>query len=185
MKKKELKKVEQIDQSELDEYNKIIKNIRNFEKKVVERTNYIVLKIFEILDRKDLNWHFSGEPEDIFDDIDNGWISNNVLSSDDNIDEIVLDSLPVRHDEAYFYVGDELFDWTYDFDSDLPKFPKRWLFEPFEQELKEGRKKYIKEFEQQKLDRKEKEKNDKKLKRQALKKLSAEEKKSLGIMENK
>ena len=92
---------------------------------------------------------------------------------------------PVRHYEAYFYVGDELFDWTYDFDSDLPKFPKRWLFEPFEQELTEGRETYLKELEQQKLDRKEKEKNDKKLKRQALKKLTNEEKKSLGIMENK
>ena len=96
-----------------------------------------------------------------------------------------MDSSPVRHYEAYFYVGDELFDWTYDFDSDLPMFPKRWLFEPFEQELTEGREKYLKELEHQKFDRKEKEKNDKKLKRQALKKLTNEEKKSLGIMENK
>ena len=188
MKKNELKKVEQIDQCDLDNYNKVIKDVREFEKKIVKRTNYIIKKIQESFDRKNIKWSFSDEPEDIFDDRDIGWISSKVLSSGTVVDEILLSSLnmtPIRHYEAYFYVGDELFDWTYDFDSDLPKFPKRWLFEPFEQELKEGREKYLKELEKQKLDRKEKEKNDKKLKRQALKKLTDEEKKSLGIMENK
>lgn len=185
MKKNELKKVEQIDQCDLDNYNKVIKDVREFEKKIAERTDYIIKKIQESFDRKNVRWSFCAEPENIF---DISWISNKVLSSGTVVDEILLSSLnmtPVRHYEAYFYVGDELFDWTYDFASPLPKFPKRWLFEPFEQELKEGRETYLKELEQQKLDRKEKEKNDKKLKRQALKKLTNEEKKSLGIMENK
>jgi len=188
VKKNELKKVDQIDQSELDEYNKVIQNVRKFEKKIAERTDYIIKKIQESFNRKNIRWSFSAEPEDIFDDLDIFWISNKILSSGTVVDEILLSSLnmtPVRHYEAYFYVGDELFDWTYDFASPLPKFPKRWLFEPFEQELKDGREKYLKELEKQKLDRKEKEKNDKKLKRQALKKLTIEEKKSLGIMENK
>ena len=188
MRKKELKKIEQISQLELIEYNKVIKNVRTFEKKIVERTNYIIEKIQESFDRKNAKWSLRVEPEDIFDERNTSWISNEVLSSKTVVDEIILTPLnmtSVRHMEAYFYVGDELFDWTYDFGCDLPKFPKRWLFEPFEQELTEGREKYLKELEKQKLDRKEKEKNDKKLKRQALKKLSAEEKKLLGIMENK
>ena len=52
MKKNELKTVEQIDRSELDKYNKVIKDVRKFEEKIVKRTNYIVKKILESFDRK-------------------------------------------------------------------------------------------------------------------------------------
>lgn len=137
-----------------------------FEDQIVNRIGYIMECIFELFDKKNAYWYFRGADEGEVGDL---WAHYQEHCSS-SID-LIVDNCPGPEMVLILETGE---DWGF---SD--SIPSRWLFEDFEQELINGKKK----FEDRKIERKAKKKattaalkkEDQELIEEAKKKLSEKE----------
>ena len=167
-----MSKADRLDQKEFNSaYNDYKINVAPFEKRLIDRTDYIVHKICEVyhfkLDWWDLYFHeFEGEAS--FE-----W--EHFLRSDEQV-EYCLVPYP-ELDMGAIIEGAE---WGFE-----TGFPRRWLFEDFEKELVEGKKSYEQKQEEKKRKNKQKreaaEHRKKNLIENVKSKLTKEEIKALGI----
>lgn len=142
---------------------------------IIDRLDYILKKIGEVLGgAKIKNWWIDGAEEGELGDINKIIYKDRIECSCIYFDVSLNDA---NKDYGIIINGKE---WGLD-----ESFPIRWLFENFEEELIEGRKKYIsKQSEKEKLQAKKKElskQTNDYLINSAKSKLSKEERKALGL----
>jgi hypothetical protein len=124
-----LKKIEKIDITDVANYNKLRAAANTIENNIADRIEYVLKKIYEVYGGSFDTWYFDGAAEGEVGDI-HGAISSDYVSG------------------FVFYgrkgprpMGSILHDETevnleYD-------FPTRWLYEEFEDELAEGKQKFL------------------------------------------
>lgn len=96
------------------------------EEQIVDRINYIMESIFSLFSKKSAYWYFYGAGEG---EVGNLWANYNQSHIDMVIDECPGESMVVLLKDGT--------EWGFD-----DSIPTRWLFEDFETELTEGKKKY-------------------------------------------
>lgn len=96
------------------------------EEQIVDRINYIMQSIFKLFSKKNAYWYFYGAGE--------GEVGNLWAHYDQYHIDVVIDECPGESMVILLKDGTE---WGFD-----DSIPTRWLFEDFETELTEGKKKY-------------------------------------------
>lgn len=117
----------------------------SLEEKITDRLHYIMLNIFNTFSKKDAYWYFYGAGEGEVGDL---WR----FYHEDSI-SVVVDNCPGESMVILLKDGSE---WGLD-----DGIPTRWLYEDFEEELKQGKKKYEEKEAQRKLDAANKRKQSK------------------------
>lgn len=168
--KKEINKIDKIEFSTINEYNRLNQEIGKYEGQIIDRIDYILYFMFNLFGNNLETWYFDGAGEgqmgNLSDNMNNHSI--NIITECDRrrySDVIYKDIVIIDKDNK---------EWSYEGD-----LPKRWLFEDFEAELVEGKRKY-EEVEaarkiKEKETRKAKKEKDQKLAEAAKSKLSKEE----------
>lgn len=135
--------------------------------KIEERIDYIIRRVYEEFDAEIHTWHPDGyvEGSAMLHMLDDPFIENiEVLS------ELPEEAGIIDND------GDE---WNFNESFSLPL---RWLFEDFEQELVEGKRRYVQKLDAERMAEAARLRaNGAKIRKQALAKLSAREKRALDL----
>src|SRR5512135_1329026 len=145
------------------EAEELATRLGKMEEKITDRIHYIMLSIFKLFSKKDAYWYFYGAGE--------GEVGPFWAHYDKDQIGVVIDNCPGETMVILLKNGDE---WGFE-----DSIPTRWLFEDFEEELIQGKKK----FEEREIARKAAQKElavnkkleDKKLIEGAKKKLSKKE----------
>lgn len=102
------------------------------EAQIINRIDYILNFIFDLESSKLNYWYFDGAQEGAVGNLNLSYDNKTIYST---IDSIVTDS--VKKKKNYSYILKDGKQWEYE-----GTLPSRWLFEDFEEELIEGKKKY-------------------------------------------
>jgi hypothetical protein len=111
------------------------------EERIIERIHYIMVSIFKTFNKKEAYWYFYGAEEG---DVGDLWKHYNK----DDINVVVINA--VGGDKMIILLKDGS-EWGFE-----DSIPTRWLFEDFEEELSEGKKKFKEKEESRKLAEQEK-----------------------------
>ena len=122
-----IESVKPINQEMVKEAEELAAKAGKLEEKIVNRIHYIMTSIFKLFNKKTAYWYFygagEGEVGDLWSHFDKDSIS------------IVIDNCPGESMVILLKDGSE---WGFD-----DSIPTRWLYEDFEEELVEGKKKFI------------------------------------------
>lgn len=155
---------------EFTQYEKAKEILGAKESKVIDRIDYILRSIYTTFGCEVNSWWFCGAPEGELGDLSRAIGRETVSGWEVRLDKDTNSEMIIMLEGCEY---------------DLWEFPKRWLFEDFEEELSEGYKAYIKHIEEKKKRSKARREARKKEKKKALeaakKKLTAAERKALGI----
>lgn len=188
-------KFRKITSENIVEYNTVKVKLEKIENQIEERIGYIIHFISEEMNFECKSWDFWQN-----DYYHENTIKDWFFDKENDISGFSIGPRKGTDGQYCFYAsfGDDI-EYLVDWNADHRRsFPKRWIFEDFEEEFKEGRNKFLKEFQTeqekkneikiQKLKKKQEQikKSLDKLQEEENKLTSRnEEKKSLGIMENK
>jgi hypothetical protein len=169
--KEDLKKVEPIKPDVIKQWEKLATEAGKLEEKITDRMNYILHSLFEMYGAKLDTWYFDGAGEGEMGELSRYLRDDEIYGivtelytrdrfRDKQVDIIFID----KNDHECSYEG---------------AIPTRWLFEDFETEVLEGKKKYEEKEAARKLQAKEnlkkQKEEDKKLAEVAKAKLSKKE----------
>jgi hypothetical protein len=151
----------------VDEAGDLAAKAGKLEEKIVDRIHYIMLNIFKLFSKKSAYWYFYGASEGEVGDLWKHFHQDSI--------SVIIDNCPGESMEILLKDGSE---WGFE-----DSIPTRWLYEDFECELIEGKKKY----EEKEIARQLEEKNkrfqkkgeDQRLASAAKKKLTKEELRAL------
>lgn len=161
-----VKNPDPIDPMMIPAWQTMLKGVGKFETIIEERLTYILKTIHLTFGSKLDYWYFDGAEEGQLGDLarhfDTSSIGSLIVSPSLKGDPTIL-----LNDGSEWGLEESI--------------PTRWLFEAFEEELKEGLVKYLAAEEQKKLLKLEKQQKREEKKRAVLDKLSPEERKVLGL----
>lgn len=140
-----MKSVPVITESFLSDWKKAATVAGGMEESIVDRINYIVRTVYDTFNVKIDTWYFYGASE--------GEVGN-LMSQIHDYDINIITELARNKDGGYTSIEMVIIDkygheWGFE-----DSIPKRWLFEPFERELIDGKK----AFEEKKAERKKSQK---------------------------
>lgn len=120
-----------------DKRDALLKQIGPLQLAIEHRLDYVLHKAYELCGAKFNSWYIDGAAEGEVGAIDECFINDSISRC-----EIILYNFNgPNSDDAYCVVlGDSMWDL-------MEEIPKRWMFEDFEDELVQGRAKFIKQKE--------------------------------------
>lgn len=172
---KDIKKVNTILQDTVDQWIKAIKVADAYEEVISERIGYVIKTVFNTFGKKISTWYYEDAPEGGMGSLQKAFNSG---ERDGSIRVVVEKDAPYGERHSFGDM-DALLEGDIEWDFSYGEFPERWLFEDFEQELIDGKKKFEEKEAARKLKAKEAKskqtKEDKKLADQVKSKLSKKE----------
>ena len=162
-----MKSISPITKENFVKRQELIKQLGKFDNEIEARINYIAEKISSVFNIKLDTWYFPGAEEFEIGSLDKNMTKDII---DIMFEPTLLDCVIITKDKKELFFEDGF-------------IPTRWLFEDFEDELKDGKKIYekkLKEFKKaEKEDKEKKKEEEKKILKNIVAKLTSEEKKLL------
>lgn len=135
-------KFRKITSDNIAEYNTAKAKLEEIESQINERIGYIVHFISEEMNYKCNSWDFWQD-----DYYHENTIKDWFFDKENDISGFSIGPRKGTDEQYCFYASfDDKIQYMIDWNNDRRRFPKRWIFEDFEEEFKEGRKKFLKEF---------------------------------------
>ena len=168
-----ISKFKKITSEDIEEYNFVKSKLENIQNQINERIAYIIHFISQELNYKCKSWYF-WQNDYYHDNTIKDWF----FDKENDISGFSIEPTKGSDGQYCFYASfkddtEYLVDWNADH---RRSFPKRWIFEDFEEEFKAGRLKFLKEFDSEQTI-----KNEKKI--QKLKEKQEKIKKSLSKLQ--
>lgn len=170
-------KFRKITADNITEYNATKAKLEKIENQINERIGYIIHFISEEMNYKCDSWDFF-QDDYYHENTIKDWFFDKENDKENDISGFSIGPRKGVDGQYCFYAsfGDDI-QYMIDWNNGRRRFPKRWIFEDFEEEFKEGRNNFLKEFQTE-----QEKKNEIKL--QKLKKKQEQIKKSLDKLQD-